>query len=66
MPLNVLAAEVLQISSPTVFRIGDRNRTYTVKLSCVEVEPSSNELAMKWLKSRLKKKTRVNFNQIQR
>ncbi|HGY5547320.1 MAG: nuclease [Prochlorococcus sp.] len=60
-PLPVMAAEVLRVSSSSLLQVGDHNRTYTVRLACLEVD-SSNELeAMAWLKSELPRRRRVNL-----
>ncbi len=60
-PLNVSAAEVLQVQTSSMLQIGDHNRTYTVRLACLEVD-SSNEVAAKiWLKSELPRRRRVNL-----
>ena len=32
------AAEVLQVRTPSLLQVGDRNRTYTVELPCLTVE----------------------------
>ena len=60
-PINTLAAQVLQVNSSSLLQIGDRNRTYTVKLSCLEIPPSNEDKAIIWLKSQLKGKKRVNL-----
>ena len=60
-PINTLAAQVLQVNSSSLLQIGDRNRTYTVKLSCLEIPPSNEDQAIIWLKSQLKGKKRVNL-----
>ena len=60
-PLNNFAAEILQVRSSTQLQIGDRNRSYTVKLACIEVEPEYELLTTKWLKSNLQRRTRVNL-----
>ena len=61
-PLNTFAADVLQVRSSSTLQIGDRNRTYTVKLACLEIDPSGEDSAIDFLKSELKRKTRVNLN----
>ena len=60
-PINIFAAQVLQVNSSSLLRIGDRNRTYTVKLSCLEVSPLEEEKAIAWLKSQVKGRKRVNL-----
>ena len=61
-PINTFAAEVQHVKSATLLQIGDRNRTFSVKLACLEVDPSFEEEAIIWLKSELRRKRRVNFN----
>ena len=61
LPLNLFAAEVQQVRSSTLLQIGDRNRSYTVKLSCLEIDPSDEDAAVNFLKSELKSKRRVNL-----
>ncbi len=58
---KVYAAEVLQVSSSSVLLIGDHNRTYTVKISCIEVSPDLEEKAVIWLKKELPRNTKVNL-----
>ena len=58
---EVIAAEILQVTSSSVLLIGDHNRTYTVKLACTEVSPESEEKSVKWLKKQLPRHTKVNL-----
>ena len=58
---EAFAAEVMQVSSSTVLLIGDNNRTYTVKISCIEVYPEKEELAFNWLRSELPRHTKINL-----
>ncbi len=57
----MLAAEVLQVRSSSLLQIGDRNRSFTVKLSCFEPYPSKETEASEWLKSELPRYRKVNF-----
>ena len=59
--LEVDAAEILQVTSSSVLLIGDHNRTYTVKLACVEINPDLEEESVKWLKKQLPRHTKVNL-----
>ena len=61
VPLNCLAAEVLQVRSASLLQIGDRNRNYTVRLACLEVGQSDEEATKDWLKSQLRRRTKVNL-----
>ena len=58
---EVVAAEILQVTSSSVLLIGDHNRTYTVKLACTEVSPELEEKSVKWLKKQLPRHTKVNL-----
>lgn len=58
------AAEVLQVRSATLLQIGDRNRSYPVRLACLEVAPEDQEQAQQWLRARLPRQTRVNLRPI--
>ena len=58
---KVYAAEILQVSSSSVLLIGDNNRTYTVKIACMEINPELEERSMKWLKKQLPRHTKVNL-----
>ena len=58
---EVNAAEILQVSSSSVLLIGDHNRTYTVKLACIEISPDLEEKSLNWLKKQLPRHTKVNL-----
>ena len=60
-PTQTFAAEVLQVRSSSLLQIGDRNRTYTVKLACLDVDPLNEKSVMRLLKAQLRRKTRVNL-----
>ena len=55
------AAEVLQVRGPTTVEVGDRNRTLTVELACLEVEVEDAASATAWLREALPRRTRVNL-----
>ncbi len=57
----ILAAEVLQVSSSSILLIGDHNRTYTVKIACMEISSDSEERSIDWLKKKLPRHTKVNL-----
>jgi len=58
---EVIAAEILQVTSSSVLLIGDHNRTYTVKLACAEISPDLEEKSVRWLKKQLPRHTKVNL-----
>lgn len=60
-PFQALAAEVLQVRNSSLLLIGDRNRTYTVHLACLEVDPQDEEAASDWLRAALPRHKRVNL-----
>tara|TARA_Y100001968_G_scaffold281045_1_gene278049 strand:+ start:814 stop:1164 length:351 start_codon:yes stop_codon:yes gene_type:complete len=61
LPYKAISAEILQISSATLLQIGDQNRSYSVQLSCLEIEPSFKQEAKDWLKSTFPRHTKVNL-----
>ena len=58
---KVNAAEILQVSSSSVLLIGENNRTYTVKIACIEINPELEERSVNWLKNELPRHTKVNL-----
>ena len=58
---QLTAAEVLQVRSSSLLEIGDQNRGYTIKLSCLSSFPEKEEEAKKFLKSLLPRGQKVNF-----
>ena len=60
----VTAAEVLQVRSSSLLQVGDRNRTYTVELACVQVAESQEVEAIGWLRQQLPRRRRVNLRPV--
>ena len=58
---SVSSAEILQIRGSTLLQIGDHNRTYTVKLVCVDVPSVNEKEATTWLRRQLPRTKRVNL-----
>ena len=58
------AAEVLQVRTPTLLQVGDRNRTYTVALPCIRVPEDKAEDAVEWLRQQLPRRKRVNLRPV--
>ena len=58
---EVVAAEILQVTSSSVLLIGDHNRTYTVKLACTEIRHDLEERSVNWLNKQLPRHTKVNL-----
>ena len=61
LPAQALAAEVLQVRSATLLQVGDRNRTYSVQIACVQVEPEDEQQAQDWMRRALPRRRRVNL-----
>ncbi len=60
-PLGLYAAEIMQVTDSSTLLIGDQNRTYTVKIACLEVDPSKEDSIINFLKSDLPRHSRVNL-----
>lgn len=60
------AAEVLQVRTASLLQVGDGNRTYTVQLACIEVEPAGESAAVDWLRQELPRRRRVNLRPVGR
>ncbi|BEV35826.1 nuclease [Synechococcus sp. M16CYN] len=58
------AAEVLHVQGGPLLQVGDRNRTYTIELACVEIVPEQESEALEWLRQRLPRRRRVNLQPI--
>jgi hypothetical protein len=61
LPLAASAAEVLQVSGANLLQVGDRNRSLTVEIACLAVDPAGEAAAVAWLRQRLPRGTRVNL-----
>lgn len=68
LPLTLLlassdagAAEVLQVRTATLLQVGDQNRSYSVALACVDLDPAEAAAARQWLRAELPRRTRVNL-----
>lgn len=60
-PAAAEAAEVLQVRGATLLQVGDQNRSYPVRLGCVQVDPADGAAATSWLREALPRRTRVNL-----
>ncbi len=58
---EISAAEVLQVRNSTVLQLGDNNRAYTVRISCIEVDPLNEDKATQFLKTSLPRHKKVNL-----
>ena len=61
LPTSIYSAEVLHVKNSSTIIIGDQNRNYTVKIACIEVNPSKDKLAVNHLESILPRHTKVNL-----
>lgn len=55
------AAEIRQIRTSTLVQVGDSNRSYSVRLACIEPLPGREPEAMAWLRSQAPRGARVNL-----
>ncbi len=60
-PYQISSAEVLQIKNSSTLVIGDNNRNYTVRIACLEVEPSDEIHAVNYIESILPRRAKVNL-----
>lgn len=63
-PAAAGAAEVLQVRGATLLQVGDSNRSYTVLLACVGVDPAQEATAADWLRQQAPRGTRVNLRPV--
>ncbi len=63
-PAMANAAEVLQVRTSTLLQVGDSNRSYSVELACVAVDPDQQQPAIDWLRQQLPRRSRVNLRPI--
>ncbi|WP_320664151.1 nuclease [Prochlorococcus sp. MIT 1223] len=61
VPLNLIAAEVLNISNSTTLLIGDHNRNYTVQIACLAVDPSQEKTVIGFLEASLPRHSKINL-----
>ena len=61
-----VAAEVLQVRTASLLQVGDGNRTYTVQLACIDIEPDAESAAVGWLREQLPRRRRVNLRPVGR
>ena len=61
LPLNVFAAEILQINKPNTILVGDQNRTLSIKLFCTLVDEKDEIKAVNLLKKNFPRGTKVKI-----
>ncbi len=64
LPIKVSSAEVFQVSSSSLLKIGDQNRIYNVQIACIEVTSENEDLAIKWLRKELPRHSKVNLKPV--
>lgn len=60
-PGSVWAAEVLQVRQADLLLIGDRNRSYSVRLACAQPLEGKEAAALDFLRKQLPRGQRVNL-----
>lgn len=60
-PSAAAAAEIRQIRTSTLVQVGDSNRSYSVRLACIEPVPGQEQAAMDWLRRQAPRGARVNL-----
>jgi len=60
-PGSVFAAEVLQVRQADLLLIGDHNRSYSVRLACVQPLEGKEAAALDFLRKQLPRGQRVNL-----
>jgi hypothetical protein len=60
-PSGAGAAEVQQVRGADLLQVGDGNRSYSVELVCLKIDPDQRPAAEAWLRERLPRRTRVNL-----
>jgi hypothetical protein len=58
------AAEVLQVRGDGRLQVGDGNRSYTVALACIRIDPAEQAAATAWLREALPRRSRVNLRPV--
>lgn len=56
------AAEVLQVRQGGQLQVGDRNRSFTVRLACQQIDPEHEDQATAWLRREVPRHARVNLH----
>lgn len=60
-PAAAQAAEVLQVRGSGQLQVGDGNRSYTVALACIRIDPDDQADVADWLRAELPRRSRVNL-----
>ncbi len=60
-PISINSAEILQITNSQEVLLGDNNRTYKVRIACLEVDPEKESEVIRLLKLEMPRRKRVNI-----
>ena len=63
-PVYLAAAEILQIKNANTLLVGDNNRTYTIRISCLDFESENKESIYELIKNELPRHSRINIRPI--
>lgn len=58
---GAIAAEVMSIRDGGLLRVGDSNRSFGIRIACIDIPPARAEEARTYLQQQLPRRTRVNF-----
>ncbi|MFQ6539039.1 MULTISPECIES: hypothetical protein [Aphanothece] len=58
------AAELLQVRGDGLLQVGDGNRSYTVALACIGIDPADQAAANAWLREALPRRSRINLRPV--
>ena len=61
IPIRTNSAEILQINSASSVLVGDQNRNFQIKLSCVEVNDKDEQTALSLLKREFPRGSKVKI-----
>lgn len=60
-PGSAAAAQLQQVRTASVLQVGDSNRSYSVRLACIEVAPDQEQRAVQWLRHTVDRGSRLNL-----
>jgi hypothetical protein len=58
------AAELLQVRGDGLLQVGDGNRSYTVAIACIGIDPADQAAATAWLREALPRRSRINLRPV--
>jgi hypothetical protein len=60
-PGSAAAAQLQQVRTASLLQVGDSNRSYSVRLACIEVAPDQEQRAVQWLRHTVDRGSRLNL-----